>query len=176
MTQNAESKPNTSKMNTLRKLWRGEGSPSLKLLALSLLILTLPVLAQEKGEWRAANQTARTITGDVLLSDERISINFARFTISRARALEPSEISAAFDADTTVAGGSGNLYRLNIPGSQKFLNRNTLCGSEPVLWMATYAQGRSLKLAFFSSEKLPVFTLEALANSSDLCGTFVYAK
>jgi hypothetical protein len=139
-------------------------------------LLTLPLLAQqEKGEWRAANQTARTITGDVLLTDERISINFARFTISRARALEPSEISAAFDADTT-AGGSGSLYRVNIPAGQKFLNRNTLCGSEPALWIASLAQGRTLKLAFFSSEKPPVFTLEAIANSSDLCGTFAYTK
>ncbi|MEI9978855.1 MAG: hypothetical protein WDN23_07575 [Edaphobacter sp.] len=42
--------------------------------------------------------------------------------------------------------------------------------------MAAYAQGRSLKLAFFSGQKPPVFTLEALANSSDLCGTFVYTK
>jgi hypothetical protein len=150
-------------------------TPSLKLLALTLL-LTLPLLAQqEKGEWRAANQTARTITGDVLFTGDRISINFTRFAISRTRALEPSEISATFDADAT-AGGFGNLYRVNIPGGQKFLNRNTLCGSEEVLWMATYLQGRSLKLAFFSGEKLPVFTLEALANSSDLCGTFVYSK
>jgi hypothetical protein len=161
-------------MNTLRTFWRGEGSPSLKLLALYLLILTLPVLAQqEKGEWRAANQTARTITGDVLFTGDRISIDFVRFAVSHTRALEPSEISAAFDA---TAGGSGNLYRVNIPGGQKFLNRNTLCGSEEVLWMATYVQGRNLKLAFFSGEKLPVFTLEALANSTDLCGTFVYTK
>ena len=146
------------------------------LTSLTTLLLAVPLLAQqEKGQWRAANQTARTITGDVLFTDDRISINFARFTISRARALEPSEISAAFDADTT-AGGSGNLYRVNIPAGQKFLNRNTLCGSEPALWIASFVQGRTLKLAFFSSEKPPVFTLEALANNTDLCGTFTYAK
>lgn len=146
------------------------------LTSLTTLLLTLPLLAQqEKGQWRAANQTARTITGDVLFTDDRISINFARFTISRARALEPSETSAAFDADAS-ADGSGNLYRVNIPAGQKFLNRNTLCGSEPTLWIASFVQGRTLKLAFFSSEKPPVFTLEALANNTDLCGTFTYAK
>jgi hypothetical protein len=146
------------------------------LASLTTLLLTLPVLAQqEKGEWRAANQTARTITGDVVLSDQRISINFARFTISRARALEPSEISAAFDADTTAVG-TGSLYRVNIAAGQKFLNRNTICGSEPALWIASFAQGRTLKLSFFSSEKPPTLTLEALANSTDLCGTFTYAK
>ena len=140
------------------------------------LLLTLPIVAQqEKGEWRAANQTARTITGDVLFTGDRISINFARFTISRARALEPSEISAAFDSDAS-AGGSGSLYRVNIPAGQKFLNRNTICGAEPTLWIASFAQGRNLKLAFFSSEKPPVFTLEALSNSTDLCGTFTYTK
>ena len=70
---------------------------SISLRLLTILLLTLPVLAQqEKGQWRAANQTARTITGDVLFTDDRISINFLRFTISRARGLEPAETSAAF--------------------------------------------------------------------------------
>jgi hypothetical protein len=149
-------------------------TPSLKLLAISLL-LTLTVHAQEQGSWRAANSTARSITGDVDINGEKLMINLVHFPVSRIRALEPAELSAAFDADTRTPG-VGSLYSVNISPGKQFLNHNTLCGSEHTQWMATYAQGRSLKLAFFSGEKPPVFTLEALANSSDLCGTFVYVK
>jgi hypothetical protein len=42
--------------------------------------------------------------------------------------------------------------------------------------MATYIRGNSLQLAFFSGEKPPVFTLDALANSSDACGVFSYGR
>jgi hypothetical protein len=42
--------------------------------------------------------------------------------------------------------------------------------------MATYVAGRSLQLAFFSGDKVPVLTLEALSDSSDLCGTFAYVR
>lgn len=132
-------------------------------------------LAQVKGNWRAANSTAQSITGDVTLSDEKISINFSGFAIARIRDLEPGEVSAAFDEDAN-AGGSGSLYRLNIPASKAFMHKNTLCGSEDTQWMAAYVAGHSLRLAFFSGQKIPVFTLDAISNSSDLCGTFSYVR
>ena len=125
--------------------------------------------AQEKGNWRASNSTAQSITGDVTLSDEKITISFSGFTIARIRSLEPGEVSAAFDVDSN-AGGTGSLYRLSIPGSQKFAHRNTLCASEDAQWMATYVAGQSLHLAFFSGQKMPVFTPDAIADSTDLCG------
>jgi hypothetical protein len=139
------------------------------------VLVCMSAAAQERGNWRAANSTAQSITGDVALSDEKISINYSSFVIARIRDLEPRETGAAFDADTS-AGGSGSLYRLNIPASKKFMHRNTLCGTEDAQWMATYVTGRSLYLAFFSGQKMPVLTLEAMANSTDLCGTFIYAR
>jgi hypothetical protein len=141
----------------------------------SLLLCCLTIAAQEKGNWRAASNTARSITGDIALSDEKISINFSAFTMVKVRPLDKTELSAAFDADTN-APGSGSLYRLSIPAAKKFLHRNSLCGDEDTQWMATYVSGRSLQLAFFSDEKAPVFTLDAIANSTTLCGTFTYAK
>jgi hypothetical protein len=131
--------------------------------------------AQEKGDWRAASSTARSITGDVGFSNEKISINFSGFWIAQIRALEPAEISAAFDA-ASDAGGSGHLYRLSIPGDKRFLHKNTLCASEDTQWVATYVAGHSLQLAFFSGSKMPVFTPDALANSTSLCGTFSYVR
>jgi len=131
--------------------------------------------AQERGYWRATSNTARSITGDVSLSDEKLVLGFSGYTIAKIRPLQPSELSAAFDADSSAAG-SGNLYRLNVPATKRLLHKNTLCGSDNTEWMATYVAGRSLQLAFFSGDKVPVLTLEALSDSSDLCGTFAYVR
>jgi len=141
----------------------------------AVLVCCMTAVAQDKGNWRAASSTAKSITGDVGLSEEKVAINFSMFTIARIRGLQAAEASALFDADSS-AGGSGSLYRLNIPATKTFLHHNTLCGSEDTQWMATYAVGRSLQLAFFSGQKPPVLTLEALANSSDACGTYSYVR
>src|SRR3984957_3677316 len=93
----------------------------------TLLLFTFAAAAQDKGYWRASSSTARSITGDVALSDEKISINLVSFTVARIRGLEQGEASALFDADGT-GGGNGSLYRLIVPGEKKFLHRNSLCG------------------------------------------------
>jgi hypothetical protein len=139
------------------------------------LVCCMTAAAQDKGYWRATSSTAKSITGDVALADEKISINFLNFTIARIRGLEQVEASALFDPEGT-ATGSASLYRLNVPGAKKFLHKNSLCGSDDTQWMATYVSGRSLQLAFFSGAKPPVFTSDALANSTDLCGKFSYAR
>jgi hypothetical protein len=140
----------------------------------SLLLTCLTLTAQEKGYWRAASPNARAITGDIVLSDSKLTINFSGFTISRIRALEESELSGAFNADPGTTG-SGSLYRLAVPAAKVFLHKNTLCGTEQTEWMATYMAGRSLKVAFFSGQKPPVLTMDAMNSSSDICGLFTYA-
>jgi hypothetical protein len=139
------------------------------------LACTMPLLAQETGPWRAASKTAESITGDVALSDSRMAINFATFPIARIRDLDPGETTSVFDADAS-AGAKAHLYRLNIPADRKFLHKNTLCGTEDTQWMVTFVEGRSLHVALFSGTKMPVFTPEAIANTTDLCGTFMYAR
>jgi hypothetical protein len=42
----------------------------------SILICCLPLTAQEKGMWRAASSNAKSITGDIALSNEKITIKF----------------------------------------------------------------------------------------------------
>jgi hypothetical protein len=139
------------------------------------LLICLSLAAQDLGYWRAVSSNARNITGDVELANERITIDFVNFPMARIRALTKPELSAAFDADAN-ANGSGSLYRLNVPFSRKFLKKNSLCGGEDTEWMATYVARNSLQIAFFSSDKVPVLTLDALANSSDVCGVFSYAR
>ena len=85
----------------------------------SLLAGCLSAPAQETGAWRASSSTAQSITGDIAVSDAKLFINFTAFPAARIRALEPGEVSAVFDADSS-AGARGNLYRLNIPGSKNF--------------------------------------------------------
>jgi hypothetical protein len=132
--------------------------------------------AQENGMWHATSTTAKSITGDVTLADAKMAINYSSwFPIAQIRALQSSELSAAFDLDGTPEG-TGNLYRLDIPGAKRFVHKNTLCGSEDAQWMATYVAGRSLQLAFFSGQTMPVLTGEAMATATNLCGTFSYSK
>lgn len=131
--------------------------------------------AQDRGYWRAASSTANSITGDIAISDAKLSIEFARFTIAAIRTLTPAETAAVFDADSN-ARGSGSLYRLNIPASKVFRHHNTLCGSQDTQWMVTYFSGQELQVAFFSGAKMPVFTVDALANSTDLCGTYSHIR
>jgi hypothetical protein len=140
-----------------------------------VVVCCVAATAQEKGYWRAESSTAKSITGDVALSDQKMSINLVKFTVARIRGLEKDEAGALFDQDG-VAAGSGGLYRLNIPASWTFLRKNTLCGSEDTQWMVTYVSGRSLRVVFFSGQKPPVFTPEAIANSTDLCGRFSYVR
>ena len=146
-----------------------------RLVAALALTASLASFAQDKGYWRAASSTANSITGDIEIKPNQISIDFLGFLIVQARTLTPAEVSAAFDADIN-AGATGVLYHLTIPATQRFLHKNTLCGSEQVEWMATYVNGHNLRIAFFSGTDAPVFTFEAVSKSTDLCGTFTYAR
>jgi hypothetical protein len=136
-------------------------------------VYCLPALAQDRGNWLASSSTARAITGDIAISDSKLTINFDRFTIAQIQRLNPNETSAVFAGE---AGGAGNLYRLSVPGTKRFLHHNTLCGSDETQWMITSVTGNMLQVAFFSGTKMPVFTPEAIANSTDLCGTFSYVR
>ncbi|MGP8250663.1 MAG: hypothetical protein ACLQHF_01420 [Terracidiphilus sp.] len=140
-----------------------------------LLICSLPALAQDKGLWTAASSSAKAITGEISIADARLTMNYFNFPIGQIRVLQPAEASALFDADVNAPGG-GSLYRLAVAADRRFLHKNTLCGSDDVQWMVTWVQGRTLSVAFFSGPNPPVFTMDALANSTDRCGTFLYSR
>ena len=67
-------------------------------------------------------------------------------------------------------------YRVTVPAEQRFLHKNTLCGTDETHWMATYVSDHTLEVAFFSSSEAPVMTFEAISNASQLCGTFTSAR
>ncbi len=131
--------------------------------------------AEDRGLWSAANSTAKTITGDISISDSKLTINLLSFPMAPIRKLEPAEVDAVFVAEGG-RGQGGYLYRLGIGAKQRFLHKNTICGSEDTEWMVTNVSGKSLQVAFFSGSAMPVFTPEAMNNSTDLCGTFTYTR
>jgi hypothetical protein len=67
----------------------------------AVLVCCMTAVAQDRGNWRAASSTAKSITGDVGLSEEKVAINFSTFTIARIRGLQAAEASALFDADSS---------------------------------------------------------------------------
>jgi hypothetical protein len=143
-------------------------------LALAAVAGALPAAAQDTGNWRAASSTAQSITGDIGISPYKLFINFTGFTIAEIRTLTAGEPNAVFEAEN--AGGVGKLYRLNVPAEKKFMHHNTLCGSDETQWMVTYVAGTTLHVAFFSGQKPPVMTPEAISSTTDLCGTFLYTR
>ncbi len=145
------------------------------LLCVTLLCSPCCALAQERGSWRASSSTARSITGDLAITDTKIVLNFSAFTLAQIRDLTPAEAAAPFNVDGTPTG-TGNLYRTSIPAEKRFAHKNTLCGSEETQWVVSYVTGKTLQLAFFSGAQMPVLKPEALANTSSLCGTFTYVR
>jgi hypothetical protein len=142
--------------------------------ALFCSCLAVAQKAPENGNWRAASTTARSITGDIAFSREKISINFYSTALAQIRILQPAEVAALFGAEDPTA--TGNLYRINIPPTRTFLHHSPLCGGEETDWVATYVSGHTLQLAFLSNPKIPNLTADALANATNLCGTFSYVR
>ena len=131
--------------------------------------------AQDKGAWHAASSNATSITSDVTVGKDSVTIDFMTFPLAPIRTLKPVEVSAVFDADVG-AGISGMLYRMKVPAAQRFLHKNSLCGDADTQWMATYVTGHKLNMAFFSGDDMPVFTFDAISKTTDLCGTFGYDR
>jgi len=180
-TWDRETVPNRPMAAENPEIAREAVSKSVSRCAIAVLILAAmiacaaPVRAQDSGDWRATSSNALAITGDLRIAGTKLFINLNGFTIAPIRALRPAEASALFDLDPNPAGG-GNLYRLNVPAAQRFLHRNTLCGTDDTQWMATFSSGKTLEVAFFSGDATPVITFDALSHSSNLCGTFSYSR
>jgi hypothetical protein len=146
--------------------------------------IVVPILAcalhaaaqkQDRGYWQAASNNSASITGDIAISEAKLTIDLKAYPLASIRILKPVEVSAVFDAAVDTAG-TGTLYRLKIPAAQRFVHKNTLCGVEDTQWMAAYVTGKSLQVAFFSGDNEPVFTFDVIAHSSNLCGSFSYVR
>jgi len=145
------------------------------LLALTYSLNCFAQSQQEKGYWRAASNTAASITGDIAIGDAKLTIDFRAYTLAHIRSLKPAEVAAVFDEDVNTAK-EGTLYRLIVPAATRFQHRNTLCGTDDTQWMATYLSGKTLEVAFFSGDDQPVFSFESISNSQRVCGTYTFVR
>jgi len=143
------------------------------MIAMVLLSVAGLAPAQEKGYWNATSNTARSITGDLSFTPDKITINFTTFTLAQIRTLKPDEQQALFP---DVGSGAGNLYRVQIAGDKKFIRKNTLCGSDETDWIVTWVSGKTLHVAMFSGGSIPTLTPDALASNQRLCGTYMYSR
>jgi len=140
------------------------------------ILLATTLAAQDNGYWRAVSNTARSITGDIAISGDRMSMNFVPTTIAEIHELTAEQITTVFNFPDGV-NPMGHLYRLNIPGDRKLLHKNTLCGAEDTQWMATAVSGKTMQLAFFSGNMMPTMKAEDMNNDTPtLCGTFTYSR
>ncbi len=130
---------------------------------------------EDRGLWSATSSSAHAITGDITIGEAKVTLNFIAFPLARIRRLKPVEVSAVFDADVN-AGIEGTLYRLRIPAGHFIVRKITLCGNEDTQWMATYVTGHSLRVAFFSGDDMPAFTIDAMQNTTTLCGKYTYGR
>jgi hypothetical protein len=142
-------------------------------IALTLaILLTAAIAPAQSGNWRASSQSAKSITGDIAFGGDKVYLNFTGFIVADIRTLTPAETASLFEDAT----GPGTLFRTSIPAEKKFLHKSTLCGAEDTQWIVTYAAGKTLRLAFFSSSDMPILTPEAVANNANLCGTYTYVR
>ena len=53
--------------------------------AVLLTVCSISLAAQDRGYWRASTSTARLITGDIAISNTKLTINFLSFPVVQAR-------------------------------------------------------------------------------------------
>lgn len=146
-----------------------------RIVAVTLATFALTLPAQEAGLWRATSTNAKAITGDLGFGENKLILNFLQFPVSQIRPLTTDELLSVFNPDNPAAA-VGHLYKLQISGDQKFLHKNSLCGSDTVEWMATAIIGRELRIAMFSGSPVPALTLDSMNNGANLCGTYTYTR
>ena len=127
------------------------------------------------GHWSAKTDRTRDMTGDLTITPGMLTIYQSKFPLARVRKLTPAETGAVFDADTNARIG-GDLYRLHVPPGVYYTGGDLLCGREVIRWMATYVSGRTLQVAFFSGDDAPVFTFDAVSNSTAMCGMYIFSR
>lgn len=131
--------------------------------------------APDVGHWNGANDRTVNMTGELAITPTELTIYESKFPLVLVRKLTPVEVGSVFDADTNARIG-GTLYSLHAPPNVYYTGGSPLCGKEFIRWMATYVSGRTLYVAFFSGNDTPVFTFDAIADSTAMCGTYVYKR
>ena len=131
--------------------------------------------------WAATSNTAVSITGNILLTSQAITISHKQFPIEFVREIDKQDLNnndklfEPFMRYTFMKPLAARLYKTLISRNVKFLNGNTICGpNADATWMLAAFAKDNLSLAFFSSTDEPNLDYKVVEVSHDLCGTFTY--
>ena len=116
-----------------------------------------------------------SITGDIALTPGKLLMAHRAFPLKQARAIEPAHLADVGKiVNATGDVQSAALYKTMVPRRTALLKANIICGSKDAEWMLAVFEKNELAVAFFAGAKEPDLAPNAVANSTDLCGTFSY--
>ena len=150
-------------------------------LFLAVTTLAIPACAQQNPfavptPYTPQSNTALSITGTIRFSSRSISIHGKSYPLTLTHTLTAHELAAAkplFSIDTATRGF---LYKTSIPGNAPMLNGNKLCGATCTWVLVVYTAPDQLNLAFIKGDAAPSLAPGALMHSSNITGTYWYAK
>jgi hypothetical protein len=145
------------------------------------LLLTTPAHAQQDPFATAApytpqSNTALSITGTIRFSSRSISIHGKPYALKLWHTLTADELQNSKQLFSIDMATSGFLFQASIPTNAPMLNGNTLCGATCTWVLAVYTAPDQLNLAFITGAATPSLAAGALMKSSDVSGTYWYAK
>jgi len=138
------------------------------------------VVAQKSSKqvWIAASQTARSITGDITLTSDKLILAHTTFPLTFVRDVKKEKLEDAGKiVDLSGSPSSARLFKTLVSRHSILLNSNTICGPDAdATWMlAVYNRG-TLSLTFFSGAKEPNLDYKAAEASPYICGTYMYVS
>ena len=150
----------------------------LKTLATSLLLCTADSRSPgQRLAWRPASNTARSITGDISLGEEKIIIKSRRLSPWSKPAPSIKPRSAPASTQTATPPGDAHPLPHHHPSLQEIPEQ------EHPLRHRRHPVDGHLRLRkipparlLLQPESPPFFTFAAISNSTDRCGTFSYVK
>jgi hypothetical protein len=128
------------------------------------------------GTWLAVSRTAASITGNIVLTSDKITISHKSFSLMLVRDVDTQHLEDVGKIlDRLRPPSSARLYGTLISGRSSFLNGNTICGQKAdARWILAVSEKDELSLAFFSGSREPNLDYKVVNVGDYLCGTFAY--
>ena len=139
----------------------------------------LPVVGNKNQEelWIAASRTAVSITGNVALASNSMTISHKSFPLALVRDIDSQHLADAGRIVDVSQPSNGRLYRTLISRRSRFINGNTVCGPDAdAKWILAVFTDRQMSLAFFSGSNEPDLGYTAGEVGDRLCGTYAYMR
>ena len=127
--------------------------------------------------WTAISNTAMGVTGDLTVTPRSVTMAGRTLQLALLHTLAGPQLgqAAALFPVAVTSKLRGALYKVSIPATAAFKSSNTLCGKQATTFFVLLTDGSDLELAMFSGKNEPNLSANAIANSTEFCGTYSYA-